>query len=285
MPAASATAIVNGATIRYRVLGDDGPWVALSPGGRGGMDAIEALGERMATAGHRVLLHDRRNCGASDLVLEGDEPEYQIWADDLHALLGQLDARPAWIGGSSSGARLALTYALTYPESVDGLLLMRVTGGPFPADRLSRMYYGQYIEAARAGGMEAVCETDHFRERLAQRPDQRDVLLSMDVERFVANMEHWRRFFSEGADLPVIGVTPQQIDLVTMPTLIVPGNDNTHSRVTGEALHDLMPDSELHILYPDHVDEDIVPMEQWAPKEPELAAVFADFIRRHPRAA
>ncbi len=277
------TATVNGATINYRVLGTEGPWVSLTPGGRTAMDAIETLGDRLAAAGHRVLLHDRRNCGASDLVLEDESPEYQIWADDLHELLGQLDARPAWIGGSSSGARLALTYALTYPESVDGLLLMRVTGGQFPANRLSRMYYLQYAEAARNGGMQAVAETEHFRERLAQRPDQREVLLSMDVDRFVASMEYWARFFSQGAELPLIGISAEQLEQVTMPTLIVPGNDNTHARATGEALHELMPDSEIHVLYPDHEDVDIVPMEHWAPKEPELAAAFVDFIRRHPR--
>ncbi len=30
---------VRGVNIHYRVLGEDGPWVAISPGGRRGMDA------------------------------------------------------------------------------------------------------------------------------------------------------------------------------------------------------------------------------------------------------
>ena len=59
------TAIVRNAKINYEVVGDGGPWVALSPGGRRGYDAVQYLAERIAGAGFRVLLHDRRNCGAS----------------------------------------------------------------------------------------------------------------------------------------------------------------------------------------------------------------------------
>ena len=60
---------VRGANINYEVLGTSGPWVALSPGGRRPLEGVKHLAERVASAGFRVLIHDRRNCGASDLVL------------------------------------------------------------------------------------------------------------------------------------------------------------------------------------------------------------------------
>ena len=78
------TATVRGVTINYQVLGDTGPWVALSPGGRNAMDSVQSLAQRIADGGYRVVIHDRRNCGASDVVIDGDESEYEIWADDLH---------------------------------------------------------------------------------------------------------------------------------------------------------------------------------------------------------
>ena len=71
-------ATVRGAAIHYVVLGDKGPWVSLSPGGRRALDAVRSLGERIAQAGYRVLLHDRRNCGASDVIIDGDESEYDM---------------------------------------------------------------------------------------------------------------------------------------------------------------------------------------------------------------
>ena len=96
---------VRGVNINYKVLGNHGPWVALSPGGRRDISGIERLAGEVAKTGHRVVVFDRRNCGASDVVIDGDDSEYEIWADDIHELLRQLGALPAFIGGSSSGCR------------------------------------------------------------------------------------------------------------------------------------------------------------------------------------
>src|SRR5207245_8237534 len=159
--------------INYEVLGERGPWVALQPGGRRALAGIKSLGEKIAEAGYRVLVYDRRNCGASGVSLDGGNSENEIWAEDLRALLAQLDALPAYIGGSSSGCRLALLMALRYPADVRGLLLWRVTGGPYAAQRLVENYYTQFINAAQQGGMEAVCGTEHFASVMARNPTNR----------------------------------------------------------------------------------------------------------------
>jgi pimeloyl-ACP methyl ester carboxylesterase len=137
----NSTLDLNGITINYETVGANGPWVALSPGGRRGMDAVCSLGNRIAAAGFRVLLHDRRNCGASDVSLEGDGAEHEIWADDLCELLVRLKAAPAYIGGSSSGCRMSIALALRHSEAVRGLLLWRITGGADGARRLAEEYY------------------------------------------------------------------------------------------------------------------------------------------------
>ena len=51
---------VRGVTLQYQVLGERGPWVTLSPGGRRGMEGVAPLARRVADAGYRVLVHDRR---------------------------------------------------------------------------------------------------------------------------------------------------------------------------------------------------------------------------------
>jgi len=271
---------VRGVNINYKVIGDDGPWVALSPGGRRGLEGVEPLARRLADGGHRVLVHDRRNCGVSDIVIDGKDSEYEIWADDLYALLSQLDASPAFIGGSSSGCRLSLLFALRHPEAVRGLLLWRVTGGRFAAGRLAEQYYGQNITAAKQGGMAAVCETEHFKERIEARPKNRDTLMKMDPARFIAVMSHWREYFIRGADLPVIGATEEELRSIAVPACIIPGNDNTHSRQTGENLGRLLPKSEVHVLFPKHYDLALSPREEWDEKVDEMAALFGDFMKR-----
>lgn len=271
---------IRGVEINYKVIGDRGPWVALSPGGRRDMSGIEALATEVAHTGHRVVIFDRRNCGASEVVIDGADSEYEIWADDVHELLRTLGALPAFIGGSSSGCRTSLLFALRHPEAVKGLLLWRVTGGRFACERLAHEYYGQYIEAAQKGGMVAVCDMEHWRERIAARPQNRSALMDMTPERFIAVMSHWREYFVKGADLPVIGATEEELRSIRVPACIIPGNDNTHGRQTGENLGRLLPTSEVHILFPKHYDEPLSPREEWDAKAGEMAALFADFMKR-----
>src|SRR5256885_7685972 len=166
-------ATIRGVDLHYEILGERGPFVALQPGGRRGGAGVRSLGEKIAEAGYRVIVYDRRNTGASGIAIEG-ESENDEWVEDLHELLARLDALPAYIGGSSSGCRLALLLALRHPADVRGLLLWRVTGGAYAAQRLVENYYTQFIEVARQGGMEAVCRTEHFSELInsnsANRP-------------------------------------------------------------------------------------------------------------------
>jgi pimeloyl-ACP methyl ester carboxylesterase len=261
-------------------MGNDGPWVALSPGGRRDLSGVEPLAKHVADAGHRVVIFDRRNCGASDVVIDGQDSEYEIWADDIHELLRQLGALPAFIGGSSSGCRTSLLFALRHPEAVKGLLLWRVTGGRFACERLAEEYYGQFIEAAKKGGMAKVCEMEHWKERIEARAENRDRLMKMDPEDFIAVMSHWRDYFLKGADLPVIGATEAELKTIKVPACIIPGNDNTHGRQTGENLGRLLEKSEVHILFPKHYDEPLSPREEWDEKADEMAALFANFIKR-----
>jgi pimeloyl-ACP methyl ester carboxylesterase len=271
---------VRGVNINYEVLGSDGPWVALSPGGRRALDTVQPLAQRIADAGYRVLLHDRRNCGLSDIVIGAETSEYETWADDLYDLLSQLKALPAVVGGSSSGCRLSVLFALRYPQAVRALLLWRVTGGPFAADRLTENYYDKYIRAAQEGGMAAVCALDHFQERIAARPQNRAVLMAMKPDDFIAAMRHWREQFARGAELPVIGASEQDLNSIKVPTCIIPGNDKTHSHATAAAAHRMIKGSELYDLFPGDIDIDLVPAEDWAPKEPEMAKLFVDFLAR-----
>jgi pimeloyl-ACP methyl ester carboxylesterase len=271
---------VRGANINYRVLGDSGSWVALSPGGRRDMSAIELLAGEVANQGYRVVIFDRRNCGASDVVLAGDDSEYEIWADDVHELMKQLNALPAIVGGSSSGCRTSILFALRHPAAVRALLLWRVTGGRFACERLAQEYYGQYIEAAQRGGMAAVCEMEHWKERIQARPSNRDVLMNMKPEEFIKVMSHWREYFLKGADLPVIGATEDDLRSIKVPACVIPGNDLTHGPQVVENLRRAMPEAEVHVLFPKFYNEPLSPREEWDETAPLMAELFDDFIKR-----
>ena len=271
---------IRGVGIHYEVAGDQGPWVALVTGGRRGFQEFIPFSRKLAAKGFRVLLHDRRNTGASDIRIEGGEGEEEIWADDLVLLLEHLGAVPAFVGGTSSGARLSMLTYLRHPGAVRGLLLMRITGGAFAAGRLPNMYYGQFIEAAHHGGMAAVCATEQYQERIAANPANRERLMAMDPQRYIAVMQHWLDMFLRGPRAPVLGMSEEALRSIRVPTIVVPGNDNTHSSVNGLAAAELIPGAELYRLPIEDRDVPLLPFSDWAPHEDELATALAAFMRR-----
>ena len=175
------------------------------------------------------------------MIIGGEGSDQEIWADDMAEMIRQLNIGPAYLSGWSSGCRLSILTAIRYPELVKGLLLGWVTGGATAAERLAYQYYGQFIEAAEAGGMEAVSATEFFAERIAQNPGNREKLLSMDPSEFISVMSRWSTFFTEGAHLPVIGATEEELGAIKVPTVIVAGNDEVHTLTAAQNLHRLLP--------------------------------------------
>jgi pimeloyl-ACP methyl ester carboxylesterase len=273
-----ATINVRDCNLHYRVLGDRGPWLALITGGRRGFNEFVPLAEKIAAHGIRVLLHDRRNTGASDIVIDGHEGEEEIWTDDLYELLAKVGARPAVVGGASSGARTSIITYLRHPDAVRALFLMRLTGGEFAAGRLPEMYYGQFIRAAREGGMPAVCATEQYRERIAANPANRERLMRMDPERYIEVMSNWLAIFTRGPVAPMYGVTEAQLGSIRVPTVVIPGNDKTHSMPCGRAIRKLIPGSRLVELPLEDQDVPLIPFPEWAPHEETIARACAELV-------
>jgi pimeloyl-ACP methyl ester carboxylesterase len=271
---------VRGVNIFYQIIGDTGPWVALITGGRRGHDEFVPLAQKLASAGYRVVLHDRRNTGRSDVRIEGDVAEEILWLDDLHELLKQLGALPAFVGGSSAGARTAMRFYVRFRNDVRGLLLMRVTGGAFAAGRLPEMYYGQFIKAAQEGGMAAVCANEQYQERIAANPHTRDRLMAMDPKQYIKVMSNWREQFIASTKLEVFGMTDTDLASISVPTVLIPGNDQTHASANGRIAAQRIPGCILHQLPIEDQEVPLIPYPDWAPYEDEIARAFIELMQR-----
>jgi 3-oxoadipate enol-lactonase len=68
---------------------------------------------------YRVVRYDRRGYGKST-----DPQEKYSHIDDLYKVFTQLKIEKAIIFGMSSGGRLAIDFTITYPEKVNGLVLV-----------------------------------------------------------------------------------------------------------------------------------------------------------------
>jgi pimeloyl-ACP methyl ester carboxylesterase len=276
--------MVRGVHLNYEVIGTSGPWIAITPGSRRPYQELANLAKAMAATGYRVLLHDRRNCGASDVAFDGSASEHEVWADDLHALAQKLDALPIYVGGSSAGARLAILFAIRHPAATRGLLLWRVTGGQEAVDHLAENYYGQFIKIARAGGMKAICESEHFSECIAARPSNRERLMATDVEQFIKVMTYWRERFLESAKLPIVGASESDLNAIKAPACMIAGNDIIHTPATARKAASLIPNTELHDDVVEKRSDDNLLKEwdrkEWRDAEGRIAEIFAAFLRR-----
>ncbi len=78
---------------------------------------------------HRVIAYDRREFGETSSV---DEPFSHV--DDLRALLDHLGTGKTALVGSSQGGRVAIDFALAFPQRVYALALLApaVSGAPGP---------------------------------------------------------------------------------------------------------------------------------------------------------
>jgi len=242
-----ATVEVDGTTIAFEIIGEGAPWV-VTPGGRFSKDApgVRELAEALAGQGHRVLIWDRPNTGASDVCFTGAS-ESEMQADRLAGLLNVLDMAPAVIAGGSGGARVSLLTAARHPEVASKLALWWISGGIFGLMTLGVVYCGESIRAAWEGGMQAVVELPEWAEVLRRNPNNRARMLELDAGQFIAVLERWMGVYCPEPDAVVPGLPDASCAALAVPTLIFRSgaSDPYHTRATSEALHELIPGSLL----------------------------------------
>lgn len=243
-----ATVKIEDGTISYEIIGDGGqPWV-LTPGGRFSKDTpgLKQLAEALAAQGKQVLIWDRPNTGASDVVFTGTS-ESEMQADRLAGLLQTLGMAPAVIFGGSGGSRISLLTAARHPEVAAGLAMVWISGGTYGLMGLALVYCGESIRVAWRGGMEAVVELPEWSEVLERNPANRERFLSLDPRAFIETLERWMQAYCVGPDELVPGMPDDQYGKVTVPTLIFRSgaSDPHHTRATSERLHELMVGSRL----------------------------------------
>ncbi|MEU4315084.1 alpha/beta hydrolase [Nocardia sp. NPDC024068] len=136
--ATRSTVWANGVELGIETFGrDDDPLVLLA-GGTTMLSWPDAVCERLAAGGRRVVRYDLRDAGAST-TLDPDAPEYNLrdLAADAAALVGALGAARAHLGGIGVGGMVAQVAALDYPDVFSALTLVStrpVAPGPVDED-------------------------------------------------------------------------------------------------------------------------------------------------------
>jgi pimeloyl-ACP methyl ester carboxylesterase len=270
-------ALINGTEIYYEIIGHSGPWVAVMSGGRHPIALTEDLTQAIASRGYRVIVHDRRNCGRSSLDFDALDSEEDVWVDDLHALLNYLKVGQALVVGTSRSARVAIRFALHYPDQTRGLGLWGLSGGAAAARFLDDYYYGTYLRACEKGGMEAVCALDHFAGLIVARPANRDILLAINPQNFMSTMGRWRIQFLIKIDQPVMGFDDEELRRIGVPTAIVPFYDRMHPHAAATHALKMIPGSRLFDFDPARHESSTMTDADKFNDTAKVAAILCDF--------
>ncbi|WP_324650083.1 alpha/beta hydrolase [Georgenia sp. H159] len=115
----------NGVTLGIESFGDDGAPLVLLAGGTTMLSWPDALCERLAASGRRVVRYDLRDSGESTTT-DPANPRYTLrdLAVDAAALVEALDGAPAHLGGIGVGGMVAQVAALDHPGAFSALTLV-----------------------------------------------------------------------------------------------------------------------------------------------------------------
>lgn len=218
---------INGGNVVYEILGKEGEFIVLTPGGRFSKDipGLKPLAKKLVEGGYRVLLWDRPNCGKSDVQFYG-QSESHMRAETLQQLITKLDIGPVILLGGSGGARDSMLTTMLYPELVRKLVVWNIVGGVYGSFVLGSYYIVPSILAVRGAGMKAVSKIAEWQERIAENPDNEQRILDQDPEVFLKLMLRWLNAFVPKPGQTIPGVEDEMFDNITVPTLIIRGGEN-----------------------------------------------------------
>ena len=243
----------DGLDFNYRDAGDGVPFVFQH--GLGG-DLVAVLAVYFGTAGVRLINMDFRGHGETRPL--GDETKLRIecLADDIVALLDQLEIERAVIGGISLGAAVSANVALRHPERVLGLVLSRPAWIDHPLPE-NVWLFTTIAELLRTVGAKEGLEQFHRTEQYAAM--ERD---SPDCAKSLIGQFEQPRAEECAARLARLAVdTPCQnralYKTIKVPTLVL-GNrrDPIHPWELAETLAGLIPGCEFCEVTPKSVSVD-----------------------------
>lgn len=123
---------VNGARVGYEIHGSGDVDIIYSSGLASHLDMLmeqpryrRFLGD--LTRFGRVIRFDRRGSGISDPAPEGMADSWELWVDDLSAVLDAVGSKHAAIFASNDAGAPAMLFAATYPSRTQALILFNTS--------------------------------------------------------------------------------------------------------------------------------------------------------------
>jgi len=226
-------------------------------------------------SGFRLLGLDCRGHGKTTPLGEHQKIKFDSFADDVIALLDQLQLDRAIIGGTSMGAGVALNCALRYPQRVAGLVLLRPAWLDGPMKDNAKLFglIAKLIREHRPlQGAEIFKQSDSYLGVLSESSDAANSLLELfSHPRALETVVKLERIPQDAPNRD-----REEWRHISVPTLVLANRkDPIHPFEYGSVLAGKIPRAELVELTPKSVN--------LAQYTAEVRLHIGSFVQRHRR--
>lgn len=253
-----ATALIDGITTRYEVVGSGPPLLMFSPGGfnatmenwrslsvYGRFEPLRHLPEK-----YTCIIFDRREAGGS-----GGRVERITWDDYVaqgSGLLDHLGIGRAHLMGGCMGCSPVAAFAVAHPERVLSMILYWPAGGP--KYRIAGQWrFTQHLGYVQEHGLDGVVSLARSHDKpftqdprvgpwasVLRRDDAfAEAYRRLDVERYRYLVSGMSRTLLDRDTVP--GAEPEDLLRLDVPALIVPGEDASHAPSAARYLQECLP--------------------------------------------
>ena len=255
------SAVIDGISTRYEVVGEGPPLLMFSPGG------FDATIEKWTTQGiyarirplehlsrqYTCIAFDRRESGQS-----GGRIEPITWAHYVaqgKGLLDHLGIARAHIMGACMGCSPVMAFAVAHPEATASLIFYWPVGGPHYRFS-SHARFAEHLDYVRAHGLDGVVALV----RTAGKPFNQDprggpwaTMIRRDISFAGEYVDHdphaYKSLIADMRDNlfdrdTSPGARPEDLFRVERPALVVPGGDRTHAASAARYLQECLPGAE-----------------------------------------
>lgn len=237
----------DGLRFAFDTIGSGRPLVLLH--GLGG-DRAGALELADDERGWRRLALDQRGHGETEPVGPESGYTFDVFADDLLALLARLDVDRVVVAGVSMGAAVAARFTLKYPDRVRGLVLVRPawTNEPMTENLTPNVEVARLLRSMRVDDALAAFQTSPLYERLkAASPHAAESLSSQFLRPNAA--ERAVRLDRMPRSTPY--TTPSDLLAIVQPTVVIGcDRDPLHPIAFARAWSELIPGAALQLVTP-----------------------------------
>ncbi|MCH8990077.1 MAG: alpha/beta hydrolase [Chloroflexi bacterium] len=253
---------LNGIKIHYEVRGSGPPLLMMAPGGFDstiekwttsgiwvGVKPLETL-----TSRYTCIAYDRRESGLSGGKVE--RVSWTTYAHEAKALLDLLNFPRAFVMGGCMGCSTATAFAVTYPESTQGLVLHWPVGGVrWRQNGLER--FQQHVNFLKENGLAAVVdlareqgsfwtspEAGPWASTIVGDPDFAADFAGQDQDRYLAMVSLMGQMLFDRDT--ATGPEPQELMALKVPAVIIPGADAAHATSAARYLQECLDGSQYH---------------------------------------